>query len=76
VSGRPGGGRTDPNQAQAQRDTLNFARRMRSQEGGSTEASRYSALLREGDYWIGIPTAIDAHGAAFIRALHACHASP
>jgi hypothetical protein len=45
-------------------------------QGGSPEANRYSALFGEGDYWIGIPKAIDAHGAAFIQALHACHASP
>ena len=147
------GGQTDPNQAQAQQDTLNFARCMRSHgitsfpddlhfqnvpginpsspafrtaqtacqhllpvkspppaapsaqthatllrlsnclrahgypsmpdprpnpppQGGSPEANRYSALFGEGDYWIGIPNAIDAHGAAFIHALHTCHASP
>jgi hypothetical protein len=45
-------------------------------QGGSPEANRYSALFGEGDYWIGIPQAIDAHGAAFIHALHTCHASP
>jgi hypothetical protein len=44
--------------------------------GGSAEANRYGALYGEGDYWIGIPRTIDAHGAAFIRALHACRASP
>ena len=147
------GGQTNPNQAQAQQDTLNFARCMRSHgvsnfpddlnfqnvpginpsspafktaqtacqrllpvktsppaapsaqthakllrlsnclrthwsptmpdpkpnpppQGRSTEANAYGALFGEGDYWIGIPKAVDAHGAAFIRALHACHASP
>ena len=44
--------------------------------GGSPEANPYSALFGEDDYWIGIPKAVDAHGAAFIHALHACHASP
>jgi hypothetical protein len=42
-------------------------------QGGS---GRYSALFGEGHYWIGIPQGIDAHGAAFIRALHTCHANP
>jgi hypothetical protein len=45
-------------------------------QGGPAGANRYSALFGEGDYWIGIPNTIDAHGAAFIRALHTCHASP
>jgi hypothetical protein len=45
-------------------------------QGGSPGANSYGALFGEGDYWIGIPAAIDAHGAAFIHALHACHASP
>jgi hypothetical protein len=45
-------------------------------QGGSPGANSYSALFGEGDYWIGIPKAIDAHGAAFIRALHVCHARP
>ena len=45
-------------------------------QGGSPEANRYSALFGEGDYWIGIPNDIDAHGAAFVHALYACHASP
>jgi hypothetical protein len=45
-------------------------------EGGSLQANRYSALFGEGDYWIGIPKAIDAHGAGFVHALHACHANP
>jgi hypothetical protein len=149
----PTGGQTDPGQAQAQLDTLNFARCMRSHgvpdfpddlayqtvpginasspafktaqmtcrhllpvkapppaapsaqthaklvalssclrahgypsmpdpkpnpppQGGSPAAGRYSALFGEGDYWIGIPQGIDAHGAPFIRALHACGANP
>jgi len=42
----------------------------------SAVANRYSALFGEGDYWIGIPSGVDAHGAAFIRALHTCHTSP
>ena len=45
-------------------------------QGGSPEANRYGTLFGEGDYWIGIPMGIDAHGAAFIRALHVCRASP
>jgi hypothetical protein len=45
-------------------------------QGGSPEANRYSALFGEGDYWIGIPKDVDAHGAAFVHALHECHASP
>ena len=153
-SGSPSsGGQTNPNQAQAQQDTVNFARCMRSHgvsnfpddlnfenvpgiipsspafkaaqttcqhllpvkaprpaapsartfatllrlsnclrahgypsmpdprpnpppQGGSPGATRYSALFGEGDYWIGIPNAVDAHGAPFIHALHICHASP
>jgi len=45
-------------------------------QGGSAQADRYSALFGEGDYWIGIPKDVDAHGAAFIHALHECHANP
>ena len=45
-------------------------------QGGSSEANRYSALFGEGDYWIGIPKDVGAHGAAFVHALHGCHASP
>jgi hypothetical protein len=45
-------------------------------QGGSPDANRYSALFGEGDYWIGIPKDVDAHGAAFVNALHRCHASP
>ena len=44
--------------------------------GGSPAANRYSALFGEGDYWIGIPRSVNAHGAAFIHALHECHTSP
>jgi len=146
------GGQTDPNQAQAQRDTLNYARCMRSRgiasfpddlnfqnvpginpaspafrsaqtacqhllpvkspppaapsattrakllrlsnclrthgypnmpdprpnpppQGGSAQASHYSALFGEGDYWIGIPNSIDAHGAGFVRTARACGAT-
>jgi hypothetical protein len=146
-------GRTDPNQAQAQQDTLSFARCMRSHgiasfpddlnfqnvpginpaspgfksaqtacqhllpvkspppaapssatrakllrlanclrthgypnmpdprinpppQGGSAQANQYSALFGEGDYWIGIPKNVDAHGAGFVRSLHECHANP
>jgi hypothetical protein len=43
---------------------------------GSSSAHRYSALFGEGDYWIGIPNSVDAHGTPFIHALHTCHASP
>ena len=43
--------------------------------GGSPEANRYSALYGEGDYWIGIPNSIDAHGAAFVRTARACGAT-
>jgi hypothetical protein len=42
-------------------------------QGGT---SRYDTLFGEGDYWIGIPKPINAHGAPFIRALHECHANP
>lgn len=43
--------------------------------GGSSEANRYDALYGEGDYWIGIPNSIDAHGAAFVRTARACGAT-
>jgi hypothetical protein len=43
--------------------------------GGSAEANRYGTLYGEGDYWIGIPNSIDAHGAAFIRTARACGAT-
>jgi hypothetical protein len=45
-------------------------------QGGTPQANRYSALFGEGDYWIGIPKAVNAHGAGFVRALHECHANP
>jgi hypothetical protein len=38
-------------------------------------SSQYGTLYGEGDYWIGIPKAIDAHGAAFVRTARACHAT-
>jgi hypothetical protein len=41
-----------------------------------THSSQYNTLYGEGDYWIGIPSSIDAHSPVFIRALRACHASP
>ena len=44
-------------------------------QGGSSEANKYSALYGEGDYWIGIPSPIDAHGAAFLRTATACGAT-
>jgi hypothetical protein len=44
-------------------------------QGGSSEANRYSALYGEGDYWIGIPSGIDPHGAAFVRTAIACGAT-
>ncbi len=37
---------------------------------------QYNTLFGEGDYWIGIPNAINAHSSVFIRALRVCHASP
>ncbi len=40
-----------------------------------SHSSRYGTLYGEGDYWIGIPLAIDAHGAAFVRTARACHAT-
>jgi hypothetical protein len=43
--------------------------------GGSPAANRFSALYGEGDYWIGIPSPIDAHGAAFVRTARACGAT-
>jgi hypothetical protein len=42
---------------------------------GSPEASGYDALYGEGDYWIGIPNSIDAHGTAFVRTARACGAT-
>ena len=42
---------------------------------GSSEGNRYGTLYGEGDYWIGIPNSIDAHGAAFVRAARACGAT-
>jgi hypothetical protein len=36
-------------------------------------SSQYGTLYGEGDYRIGIPKAIDAHGAAFVRTARACH---
>ena len=42
----------------------------------SPESHRYGAYWGQGDYWIGIPTSIDAHGAAFTHALQTCHAGP
>jgi hypothetical protein len=43
--------------------------------GGSPGANRYGTLYGEGDYWIGIPLSIDAHGAAFVRTARACGAT-
>lgn len=40
-----------------------------------TQSSQYDTLYGEGDYWIGIPKSIDAHGAAFVRTARACGAS-
>lgn len=42
---------------------------------GSPEANRYGTLYGEGDYWIGIPNSIDAHGTAFVRTARACGAT-
>jgi len=42
---------------------------------GSAGASHYGTLYGEGDYWIGIPMAINAHGAAFVRTAIACGAT-
>jgi hypothetical protein len=42
---------------------------------GSPGANRYGAAYGEGDYWIGIPTSIDPHGAAFVRTATACGAT-
>jgi hypothetical protein len=42
---------------------------------GSGAANRYGTLFGQGDYWIGIPNAINAHGAAFIRTARACGAT-
>jgi hypothetical protein len=38
-------------------------------------SSQYGTLFGEGDYWIGIPNSIDAHGAAFVRTATACGAT-
>jgi hypothetical protein len=43
--------------------------------GGSPGANRYGTLYGQGDYWIGIPTSINAHGAAFVRIARACGAT-
>ena len=40
-----------------------------------SHSSQYGTLYGEGDYWIGIPKAIDAHGRAFVRTAKACHAT-
>jgi len=40
-----------------------------------THSSQYDTLYGEGDYWIGIPNSIDAHGAAFARTARACGAT-
>jgi hypothetical protein len=42
---------------------------------GSPLADRYSALYGEGDYWIGIPMSINAHGTPFVRTARACGAT-
>lgn len=42
---------------------------------GSAEADRYGTLYGDGDYWIGIPISINAHGAAFVRTAIACGAT-
>jgi hypothetical protein len=42
---------------------------------GSPEASRYGTLYGQGDYWIGIPSSVDAHGALFVRTARACGAA-
>ncbi len=44
-------------------------------QAGSPEANRYRTLYGDGDYWIGIPSSIDAHGAAFVRTARACGAT-
>jgi hypothetical protein len=44
-------------------------------QGGSPEANLYGTLYGEGDYWIGIPRSIDAHGAGFVRTAVACGAT-
>jgi hypothetical protein len=40
-----------------------------------TQSSQYGTLYGDGDYWIGIPNSIDAHGAAFVRTARACGAT-
>ncbi len=40
-----------------------------------SHSSQYDTLYGEGDYWIGIPKSINAHGAAFVRTARACHAT-
>jgi hypothetical protein len=40
-----------------------------------THSSQYGTLYGEGDYWIGIPNSINAHGAAFARTARACGAT-
>ena len=41
----------------------------------SAAANRYGTLYGQGDYWIGIPNSIDAHGAAFVRTMTTCGAT-
>jgi hypothetical protein len=40
-----------------------------------TRSSQYDTLYGEGDYWIGIPNSINAHGGAFVRTARACGAT-
>jgi hypothetical protein len=40
-----------------------------------SQSSLYGTLYGEGDYWIGIPNSIDAHGSAFVRTAKACGAT-
>lgn len=42
---------------------------------GSAGANAYGTLYGEGDYWIGIPNSIDAHGAAFVHTAITCGAT-
>jgi hypothetical protein len=40
-----------------------------------SHSSVYNTIYGEGDYWIGIPKRINAHGAAFVRTAKACGAT-
>jgi hypothetical protein len=40
-----------------------------------SHSSKYDTLYGAGNYWIGVPKSINAHGAAFVQTARACHAT-